>query len=73
MNILVYGGNGWIGQQFTELLNKMNTPYKLGSVRPEQDTCQLRREIEFNKPTHIVAMIGRTHGTIENKVYPTID
>ena len=25
MNILVYGGNGWIGQQFTELLNTMKS------------------------------------------------
>lgn len=73
MNILIYGGRGWIGSQFVELLKKNGKhSYTLGKARVN-NTDDLINEITNEVPTHIVSFIGRTHGTIDNKKYSTID
>jgi dTDP-glucose 4,6-dehydratase len=72
MKILIYGGNGWIGSQFTNLLNEYQIQYVIGSVRVD-NYDSLLTEIEEHWPTHIVSFIGRTHGKIGNTTYPTID
>lgn len=73
MNILIYGGKGWIGSQFVELLKKNGKySYILGKARVN-NTDDLINEITNEAPTHIVSFIGRTHGTIGNKKYSTID
>ena len=73
MNILIYGGKGWIGSQFVELLKKNGKcSYILGKARVN-NTDDLINEITNEVPTHIVSFIGRTHGTIDNKKYSTID
>ena len=72
MKILVYGTNGWIGNQFVEILEKNNKLYHCGKSRVDNiDT--LIEEIETEKPTHIVSFIGRTHGKVGDKEYTTID
>ena len=72
MNVLVYGGKGWIGQQFIQVLKDTNTRFVMGASRADNyDTLQA--EIAAINPTHIVSFIGRTHGSIGEKVYTTID
>ena len=72
MKVLVYGHAGWIGSQFVEILKKNNINYILGTVRVD-DTPSLFRELDAVLPSHVVSFIGRTHGIIDNKAYPTID
>jgi nucleoside-diphosphate-sugar epimerase len=72
MHILIYGSKGWIGQQFVEILNKNNIKYTNGQSRAD-NKIDLINEIELIKPTHIISLIGRTHGKIDDKIYPTID
>lgn len=72
MKVLVYGYAGWIGSQFVEILKKNNINHVLGTSRVD-DTPSLHRELDNVLPTHVVSFIGRTHGIIDGKVYPTID
>jgi 3,5-epimerase/4-reductase len=72
MKILIFGGNGWIGNQFVEILKKQNVEFKIGKSRVDNEKI-LSDEIEEYEPTHIISFIGRTHGKINNKVYSTID
>ena len=72
MNVLVYGHNGWIGQQFIEILKSQNVSFAVGTSRVD-DTTQLELEIKQRNPTHVVSFIGRTHGTIGDTVFTTID
>ena len=70
MKILIYGSKGWIGSQF--ISNLQNNCYIEGKSRVN-NIIELKKEIEDIKPTHILCLIGRTHGIIDNKTYSTID
>jgi dTDP-glucose 4,6-dehydratase len=72
MHILVYGSNGWIGQQFIDILTKNNYIFSCGKCRIDNE-YELLKEINELNPTHIVSFIGRTHGKIDDNVYTTID
>ena len=72
MNVLVYGAKGWIGQQFINVLKANNTKFVAGVSRADNYETLLA-EITDVSPTHVVSFIGRTHGSIGEKVYPTID
>jgi dTDP-glucose 4,6-dehydratase len=72
MRILVYGSNGWIGNQFVQILKDTNTNYVEGKSRVDNE-IELQSEIQSIQPTHVVSFIGRTHGKINNKTYSTID
>ena len=72
MKVLIYGSNGWIGNQFLNILISNDISYVCGISRVDNDES-LIKEINTVNPTHIVSFIGRTHGTIGEKVYPTID
>ena len=72
MKILIYGGKGWIGNQFVDLLKKNRYEYVLGNSRVD-DTVTLEEEIGTVRPTNIISFIGRTHGKIGDKTYSTID
>ena len=72
MNILVYGGKGWIGSQFTALLKKAGLTYHLGTARVD-NIEPIKNEVAQIQPTHIVSFIGRTHGQSGEKYYYTID
>ncbi len=74
MKILIFGGKGWIGTQFVNILKNKNVNFKLSSTKVNLDMKNnLINEIEYYKPTHIISFIGRTHGKIEDKYYSTID
>jgi len=72
INVLVYGGYGWIGSQFINILKEKNIQYKIGKSRVDNNE-KLIEEINSINPSHIVSFIGRTHGKIKEKIYPTID
>ena len=72
MKLLIYGSKGWIGNQFIEILKEHKIQYFSGKSRVDNN-LELLKEIEVVSPTHIVSFIGRTHGSINNKNYSTID
>ena len=72
MNVIVYGGDGWIGKKVCNYLNAGHHTVVKGTARAE-NLADLEYEIRLTKPTHIMSFIGRTHGTIGNKAYTTID
>ena len=80
MKILVYGHAGWIGTQFTELLQQekakeidnFDFDFVLGNSRVD-DTPSLCKELDQISPSHVISFIGRTHGTIGATKYTTID
>jgi dTDP-glucose 4,6-dehydratase len=72
MKILIYGHNGWIGKQITQLLKIQNLDFVLGKSRID-DSKDLIQEIRNVNPTHIISFTGRTYGNINGKNYSTID
>lgn len=72
MKILIFGGHGWIGQQFVDIVKEDNINYIVSNVRCD-DFLQVYNEFVKEKPTHVISFIGRTHGKIGEKHFPTID
>jgi 3,5-epimerase/4-reductase len=72
MKILIYGSKGWIGEQVLEELDKRNLEYVQGNIRAVNQE-ELKNEIKEVNPTHIISLVGRTHGNITDKNYTTID
>ncbi len=70
MRALIFGGNGWIGQQFVEIATIQNIEHRVAVSRVDFDHMRdLEREMDEFAPTHIISLLGRTHG--EN--FATID
>jgi 3,5-epimerase/4-reductase len=61
MHFLLYGGNGWIGQQFQQELLKQNHIISLSPFRLD-DTTSVRDELDRLNPDRVVCLVGRTHG-----------
>ena len=57
----VFGGNGWIGQQFCALLAQRNIPFIIPPVRADH-TKAVRDWLESVRPSRVVSLLGRTHG-----------
>lgn len=72
MKFLVYGTNGWIGRKVYNQLLKDGTNVVEGKSRVD-NVKELEEEIKSVQPTHVVSLIGRTHGSINGKYYGTID
>jgi 3,5-epimerase/4-reductase len=72
MKVLIYGSKGWIGQQVLCEFEKQNITFVEGNVRAVNQ-LELIDEIKEIRPTHIVSLIGRTHGNEGDKNYTTID
>jgi len=72
MKVLIYGYKGWIGSQFTKLLDSHNIIYSEGKARVDNIEDVISELLETS-PTHVVSFIGRTHGKIDEKIYTTID
>lgn len=68
MNILIYGGKGWIGSQFCQVLDAMKIKYIISESRVNNKK-DVEEEIIKTKPTNIISFIGRTSGG----KYTTID
>jgi dTDP-glucose 4,6-dehydratase len=61
MKVLVYGANGWIGQQFVRLLTSRKVTWDAARARAD-DVKIAKAEIQSYGATHVVSLIGRTHG-----------
>lgn len=72
MKVLLYGANGWIGQKVHDLLVSGGHTVIVGNMRAE-NSRDLEEEIKQVNPTNIISTIGRTHGTIDEVKYTTID
>jgi dTDP-4-dehydrorhamnose reductase len=73
MKFLVYGSNGWIGNKVFTLLKQDNTLSVIQGNCRVNNIKELEEEIKSVNPTHVISLIGRTHGTYENTVIGTID
>lgn len=58
---LVWGSRGWIGSQFVPLLSARGFVVKEAASRAD-DRAAVAAEVAAVKPTHLVSLIGRTHG-----------
>jgi len=58
---LVFGHKGWIGQQFVALLKEKGFTVLEATSRAD-DREAVEAEVTSTTPTHIVSLIGRTHG-----------
>ena len=72
MNILIYGGYGWIGQQFVEIIKNKNICHVLSKTRVNNYDDIYNDLLDYH-PTHVISFIGRTHGTHNGKYFSTID
>jgi len=72
--ILLLGSKGWIGGQLLHLIQKHSNVEicHKSNVRAD-DIKMLTTELDTLCPTHVISCIGRTHGTIDGTVIPTID
>ena len=73
MKFLVYGKNGWIGSKVLKLLNEDSSVEVIAGNSRVNNIVDLENEIKEVVPTHVISLIGRTHGTYNEKVYGTID
>ena len=71
MNILIYGGNGWIGQ-FVNILKQKKINHIVSNTRINNYEDIYEDLLDYD-PTHVVSFIGRTHGTHNGKYFSTID
>lgn len=71
MKVLIYGHEGWIGQQFFKIISRKHDCMK-GKSRVDKED-DVRKELQQHEPTHVISFIGRTHGKIKEKEYSTID
>jgi 3,5-epimerase/4-reductase len=72
MKFLLYGAKGWIGSRVLQHILQQGIEVVVGNSRVNciQD---LEHEIQQIKPTHVISLIGRTHGTHNGTVFGTID
>jgi 3,5-epimerase/4-reductase len=61
MHFLIYGGNGWIGQQLQHELLRHNHILSISPFRLD-DTSRVMEELKLLKPDRVVCLVGRTHG-----------
>jgi 3,5-epimerase/4-reductase len=64
----LFGGNGWIGSQFREILEYRRIKYDVPSFRMD-DMEAVEKYMKEHKPERVISFIGRTHGG----GYSTID
>lgn len=70
---LIFGANGWIGNQVTTYLSEQNIQFIKARARAG-DNESIIQELNTNPQiTHIMSFIGRTHGTYEGQKITTID
>lgn len=71
VRILVYG-KGWIAEKVLDYLEKESISFSVGQSRVD-NVEETRKEILLTKATHVMCLIGRTHGKVGVKEWTTID
>lgn len=61
MKWIVFGGHGWIGEQFVALLRARHHIVVIPSVRAD-DARAVATLLDTETPDRVVSLIGRTHG-----------
>ena len=69
---LIYGHRGWIGGLLTQLLDARGVEWVGGRARCDRRDAVVA-ELASIRPARVVMLIGRTHGVINGRVWPTID
>ena len=60
---LLFGSKGWIGEQFLKLLEEKKIEIFSAQSRPGLDPDEkIAEELSRIAPSHVVSMVGRTHG-----------
>ena len=59
MNILIYGGKGWIGSQFRDILEKNNVKYICSNKRANNYE-DVMNDLSNNNPSHVISFIAGT-------------
>jgi dTDP-4-dehydrorhamnose reductase len=72
MKVLIFGAYGWIGGQITDYLQNNNIDFEKAKSRADSYE-DVEAEINRINPTHILSVIGRTHGIYEGEKINTID
>jgi dTDP-4-dehydrorhamnose reductase len=73
MTFLLFGANGWIGNQMYTLLQSRNLPV-IKAISRADSILEVEKEIQsIPNLTHVMSFIGRTHGIYENTKISTID
>eukprot|EP01004_Peranema_trichophorum_P005070 NODE_3949_length_1255_cov_75.649293_g3466_i0.p1 GENE.NODE_3949_length_1255_cov_75.649293_g3466_i0~~NODE_3949_length_1255_cov_75.649293_g3466_i0.p1 ORF type:complete len:355 (-),score=60.40 NODE_3949_length_1255_cov_75.649293_g3466_i0:189-1205(-) len=63
MKVLVFGSRGWIGGHICRHLERAGVNYIKASSQPgKEDDSSVIRELDEVKPTHVISVVGRTHG-----------
>lgn len=63
MRVLLFGGRGWIGGQILEALQARGVDVVLAASAPGKELDgAVERELRAVRPTHVISVIGRTHG-----------
>lgn len=68
MRVLIFGSKGWIGQQVVPLIRDYGHEILEATIRAD-DVYAAENIMDNYKPTHVLSLIGRTHGN----GYSTID
>ena len=67
MKVLIYGSRGWIASYvIPELVKQV---HEIVEGLRADDPAQVKADLDTHKPTHVLSLIGRTHGA----TCPTID
>lgn len=69
MKVLVFGGKGWIGGQF---LKETHHDVTVATSRADQYVAAYQ-EINEVRPDCVISFLGRTYGTADGKLIPSID
>jgi dTDP-4-dehydrorhamnose reductase len=64
----LFGGHGWIGSQFRQILDAKKVSYEVPEFRMD-DMESVQSYLKTKKPERVISFIGRTHGG----GYSTID
>lgn len=71
MNVYLIGYKGWIGSKMEKLFKLNNINYITSKYRAENN--EVLDDILNNNITHVFCCSGRTHGTLDNIKYNSID
>lgn len=65
--LALFGHKGWIATQFIPYLEALEFEILYPEIRAD-DEASLHQFFQMHKPTHVVSMIGRTHGPTCNTI-----
>jgi len=71
MKVFIVGHKGWIGQMYIKLFEQNNIEWIYSEYRGETD--EILTDIVKSNCTHVLCVMGRTHGNLNGVQFNTID